>query len=106
MTASGPAVGTTWPLHNGKPPHAAVAPRFAVRAPNNTVVNVRPTRTAEAVVTVHAPPPPPPPRPVRGAGRGMGGARWEITLTRGSPVPTLTPPRQTVRARSPTAGPA
>src|SRR5438477_11480259 len=47
MTASGPAVVHTCPLHNGNPPHADAAPRFAVSAPKSTVTKARTRSAAE-----------------------------------------------------------
>jgi len=73
------------PLHNGNPPHDAIAPRFAVSAPNSTVMKVSPSGTgslgpgwATRIST---------------ARRSIAVARCRITMAGVRPVFTVTAPR-------------
>jgi len=80
------------PLHNGNPPHDAMAPRFAVSAPNSTVMKVRARSTADPG---RKPGELGSPRTAisRAASNSIAVARCRITRAGVRPVFTVTAPR-------------
>jgi len=79
------------PLHNGNPPHDAVAPRFAVSAPNSTVMKASASGIQESGVGIQGARA----AAIRLPSRSIAVARCRITMTGVSPVFTVTAPSST-----------